>query len=174
MLTPLSAWLINAVASVFQAVMRIDVLSPTRRAGAWAVKIERIETKIFRIPLATPVEAAGHGVMSEFDMVAVRLTDSAGGTGCGYTVLNAGHGDAVVPIIDNVFSKTLLAEDSRCIERMWARMWRSHHYSGRGGLVSFAIAAVDVALWDLRGRNLGGAALALAWRAQPGRARLCR
>lgn len=119
------------------------------------MKIERIETKIFRIPLATPVEAAGHGVMSEFDMVAVRLTDSAGGTGCGYTVLNAGHGDAVVPIIDNVFSKTLLAEDSRCIERMWARMWRSHHYSGRGGLVSFAIAAVDVALWDLRGRNLG-------------------
>jgi L-alanine-DL-glutamate epimerase-like enolase superfamily enzyme len=32
-------------------------------------------------------------------------------------------------------------------------MWRSHHYSGRGGLVSFAIAAVDVALWDLRGRR---------------------
>ena len=119
------------------------------------MKIERIETTLYRIPLATPVEAASHGVMSEFDLVAVRLTDSAGGTGCGYTVLNAGHGDAVVPIIDNVFSRTLLADDPRCIERMWARMWRSHHYSGRGGLVSFAIAAVDVALWDLRGRTLG-------------------
>jgi len=119
------------------------------------MKIERIETTLYRIPLATPVEAASHGVMREFDLVAVRLTDSAGGRGCGYTVLNAGHGDAVIPIIDNVFSKTLLADDPRCIERMWARMWRSHHYSGRGGLVSFAIAAVDVALWDLRARNLG-------------------
>ncbi len=119
------------------------------------MKIERIETTLYRIPLATPVEAASHGVMSEFDMVAVRLADSDGGTGCGYTVLNAGHGDAVVPIVDNVFSETVLAEDPRCIERTWTRMWRSHHYSGRGGLVSFAIAAVDVALWDLRGRNLG-------------------
>jgi L-alanine-DL-glutamate epimerase-like enolase superfamily enzyme len=119
------------------------------------MKIERIETTLYRIPLATPVEAASHGVMREFDMVAVHLTDSAGGRGCGYTVLNAGHGDAVIPIVDNVFSKTLLADDPRCIERMWARMWRSHHYSGRGGLVSFAIAAVDVALWDLRSRNLG-------------------
>ena len=119
------------------------------------MKIEHIETTLYRIPLATPVEAASHGVMREFDMVAVRLTDSAGGTGCGYTVLNAGHGDAIIPIVKNVFSKTLLADDPRCIERMWARMWRSHHYSGRGGLVSFAIAAVDVALWDLRGRTLG-------------------
>ncbi len=119
------------------------------------MKIERIETTLYRIPLATPVEAASHGVMSEFDLVAVRLTDSGGGDGCGYTVLNAGHGDAIVPIIRNVFSMILLDEDPRCIERMWTRMWRSHHYSGRGGLVSFAIAAADVALWDLRARNLG-------------------
>lgn len=119
------------------------------------MKIEQVETTLYRIPLATPVEAASHGVMHEFDMVAVRLADSSGATGCGYTVLHAGHGNAVVPIISNVFSGTLKGEDPRCTERIWARLWRSHHYSGRGGLVSFAIAAVDVALWDLRGRCLG-------------------
>lgn len=119
------------------------------------MKIERIETMLYRIPLATPVEAASHGVMRGFDMVAVRLTDSDGASGVGYTVLHSGHGNALVPIIENVFSETLGSGDPRCIERMWAQMWRSHHYSGRGGLVSFAIAAVDVALWDLRGRNLG-------------------
>jgi L-alanine-DL-glutamate epimerase-like enolase superfamily enzyme len=119
------------------------------------VRIERIETTRYQIPLATPVEAASHGVMSDFDMVAVRLADADGATGCGYTVLHAGHGAALLPVIDNVFAPILLSEDPRCIERLWARMWRAHHYSGRGGLVSFAIAAVDVALWDLRARRLG-------------------
>ena len=30
-------------------------------------------------------------------------------------------------------------------------MWKDTHYAGRGAPVSFAIAAVDVALWDLKG-----------------------
>ena len=33
-------------------------------------------------------------------------------------------------------------------------MWKSVHYAGRGAPVSFAIAAVDVALWDLKGKCL--------------------
>lgn len=119
------------------------------------MKIDRLESIHYRIPLSTPVEAASHGVMREFDMVGVRLRDSDGAEGCGYTILNAGHGASAKAIIDNVFSKTVLAEDPRRIEWNWSRMWRSHHYSGRGGPVSFAIAAVDTALWDLRGRSLG-------------------
>ena len=118
------------------------------------MKIDRIETRLYRIPLPTPVEAASHGVMREFDMVAVRLRDADGATGCGYTILNARHGGGAAAVINNVFAPIVLSEDPRRIEWLWARMWRSHHYSGRGGLVSFAIAAVDTALWDLRGRAL--------------------
>ena len=103
--------LADAVGSNFHATARIATLPLSTRAGTLTVKIERIETTLYRIPLATPVEAASHGVMSEFDMVAVRLTDSGGGTGCGYTVLNAGHGDAIIPIVNNVFSATLLADE---------------------------------------------------------------
>ena len=33
-------------------------------------------------------------------------------------------------------------------------MWKQTHYAGRGGPVSFAIAAVDAALWDLMGQRL--------------------
>lgn len=119
------------------------------------MNIDRIETTLFRIPLPTPVQAASHGVMRAFDMVAVRIVTASGVTGVGYTVLNEGHGVAVAAVIENVFKGHLMGEDSRRIEWLWQRMWRGHHYSGRGGLVSFAIAAVDSALWDLRGRALG-------------------
>lgn len=107
------------------------------------MNIDRIETTLFRIPLPTPVQAASHGVMRAFDMVAVRIVTASGVTGVGYTVLNEGHGVAVAAVIENVFKGHLMGEDSRRIEWLWQRMWRGHHYSGRGGLVSFAIAAVD-------------------------------
>jgi L-alanine-DL-glutamate epimerase-like enolase superfamily enzyme len=48
-----------------------------------------------------------------------------------------------------------VGEDADRIEWLWRRMYRRVHYAGRGGPVSFALAAVDVALNDLRGRRLG-------------------
>ena len=41
------------------------------------------------------------------------------------------------------------------IEWLWREMWKAHHYAGRGAPVSFALAVVDIALWDLKGRTLG-------------------
>jgi len=119
------------------------------------MKIDRVETTLYRIPLPVPVQAASHGVMSEFDLVTVRIDAGAGAAGVGYTVLNAGHGVAAAAIVDNAFRGRLLGEDAGRIEWLWQKLWRGHHYSGRGGLVSFALAAVDTALWDLRGRALG-------------------
>ena len=29
------------------------------------------------------------------------------------------------------------------------------HYVGRGGVASFAISAIDIALWDIKGKDLG-------------------
>src|SRR5262249_9271045 len=49
----------------------------------------------------------------------------------------------------------LLGEDPARTEQLWERMWWRLHYVGRGGLAAFAIAAVDIALWDLRARRQG-------------------
>jgi L-alanine-DL-glutamate epimerase-like enolase superfamily enzyme len=46
-----------------------------------------------------------------------------------------------------------LGEDSGRIEHIWSTMWRYLHYCGRGGNVSFAVSAVDIALWDLAGKR---------------------
>ncbi len=45
----------------------------------------------------------------------------------------------------------LIGQDESKIEALWEMMWRRLLYVGRGGLVSFAIAAVDIALWNLLG-----------------------
>ncbi|NKC15317.1 MAG: uroporphyrinogen decarboxylase [Gammaproteobacteria bacterium] len=119
------------------------------------MKIDRIETTLYQVPLPTPIQAASTAVMHAFDLVMVRVADSDGATGCGYTVMHAGQGAGAAVLVEKNFTPLTLGEDPRCIERIWANLWRTHHYVGRGGLVSFALAALDTALWDLRGRTLG-------------------
>ncbi len=119
------------------------------------MKLDRLDVDTYRIPLPEPIEAAAAGLMRGFDLVMVRLGDSDGAGGCGYTVMHQGQGPAVQAIVANVFRGLLIDEDPRLIERHWQRLWHAHHYAGRGAPLSFAIAAVDTALWDLRGRSLG-------------------
>ena len=119
------------------------------------MRIDRLDVDTYRIPLPEPIEAAAAGVMRGFDLVMVRASDNEGATGTGYTVMHQGQGLAVTAIVANVFRDMLQNEDPRLIERHWQRMWHAHHYAGRGAPLSFAIAAVDTALWDLRGRQLG-------------------
>ena len=117
--------------------------------------IERLTVDTFRIPLPVAMEAAATGVMRAFDMVMVRINTQNGATGVGYTVMLEGQGLAIATIIDKVFRDILMKQDSRNIEFLWHSMWHRHYYAGRGAPVSFAIAAVDTALWDLKGRALG-------------------
>ena len=74
--------------------------------------------------------------------------------GMGYTVCHAGQGGSIAALIDGPFREILMGEDPDLIEGLWRRMYKACHYAGRGGPVSFALAAVDVALWDMKGRRL--------------------
>ena len=67
------------------------------------MKIERLDVDTFRIPLPEPIEAAAAGVMTGFDMVLVRITDSDGASGSGYTVCHLGQGPAIATIVDQTF-----------------------------------------------------------------------
>ncbi len=117
--------------------------------------IQAIEVKCYRLPLPVPMEASAAGVMAGFDMVTVQLRDDQGAGGCGYTVLHEGQGAAVAAIADGPFREILQGADPRRIEWLWIQMYKRTHYAGRGGPVAFAHAAVDVALWDMRGNTLG-------------------
>lgn len=117
--------------------------------------IADLKIDLYRVPLPEPIEAYAAGIMRGFDMVVARVTDSDGATGTGYTVLHEGQGAAVAAIADIPFREVVMGEEADRIEWIWRRCWKAHHYAGRGGPVSFALAALDVALWDLKGRALG-------------------
>ena len=117
--------------------------------------IKRINTTLYRLPLSHPMTDATHGVHTEFEVVVVRLESDCGAAGCGYTYTIGRGGAAIAALIERDMKALVLGADARRIEAIWERMWRSLHYVGRGGLVAFAMSAIDIALWDLRG-NIEG------------------
>ena len=57
-------------------------------------------------------------------------------------------------IISNQLVSVIVGENPHAVERIWDRMYR-HAIHGRKGPTMMAISAVDLALWDLKGRLLG-------------------
>lgn len=99
------------------------------------------------------MEDATHGVMTHFEFVMVELETETGLTGLGYTYSAQGGGGAIRSLIVNDLKPIVLGSDANCIEKIWDMIWRQLHYVGRGGLVSFAMSAVDIALWDLKAKH---------------------
>ena len=117
--------------------------------------LKKLETRHFRIPLRSMMADSMHGDMTHFEVIMVILETEAGARGLGYTYTIGQGGSAIQALIDQSLKPILLGENPRAIERLWEKMWWHLHYIGRGGLVSFAISAVDIALWDLIGNEDG-------------------
>ena len=116
--------------------------------------IQSIQTDHYRIPLPTVLSDSTHGDITHFALITarVRTDDGLEGLGYTYTVGNIG-GAAVHAMITRDLAPMLAGLDARRIEQIWERMWWHAHFVGRGGLTAFAMAAVDIALWDLKGKR---------------------
>ena len=117
------------------------------------MNIERIETAYYRLPLE-PMGDAGHGDIDTEELITLKL-HAEGLTGHGYAYTIGRGGRAVKALIDHDLVPLLLGQDAGDVRGLWDLMWQRLLYVGRGGLASFAIAAVDVALWDLKGTREG-------------------
>ena len=120
----------------------------------WQMKVARLDVSRYRIPLRPPVADSTHGIIRDFALitVVVRTDDGLEGIGYTYTVGHTG-GAAIASLITDLIP-VLVGKDPRRVEALWQAMWAATHYVGRGGPASFAISAIDIALWDLKAKRL--------------------
>ncbi len=107
----------------------------------------------FSIPLPETLSDSTHGEMSRFELVTVRIRDDEGGEGLGYTYTVGTAAPAIASLARDDLAPLLIGADGDRIEDLWQRMWWHLHYAGRGGPTSFAISAIDIALWDLKAKK---------------------
>ena len=115
--------------------------------------IKSIRTDFYRVPLPTVLTDSMHGTMLDFELVTVRVTDSDGMEGLGYTYAVNSGAAAFKVLIDKYLAPVLQEQDADATEKRWYDMWWMVHYAGRGGHATSAISAVDIALWDLKARR---------------------
>ncbi|GAA2461584.1 D-mannonate dehydratase ManD [Agromyces soli] len=87
------------------------------------------------------------------NFVTLKLTTDDGVTGLGDATVN-GRELAVVSYLTDHVVPLLLGLDAHRIEDTWQFLYRSAYWR-RGPITMAAIAAVDMALWDLKGKAAG-------------------
>ena len=81
----------------------------------------------------------------------IRIHTDTGISGVGQTAC-WGYPEAVDSIV-NTFKKHLIGQNPLRIEHHWQYLYRMGPF--RGTVLSGAISAVDIALWDIKGKHLG-------------------
>ncbi len=118
------------------------------------MKITQVICQILRVK---HVEAK---TASSQDAVIVRVRTDSGLEGIGEADSSP---EVVKAIIDAPFShniacglrEVLVGENALEHERLWQKMYRRTMYFGRTSVTISAMAAVDMALWDLKGKHFG-------------------
>jgi L-alanine-DL-glutamate epimerase-like enolase superfamily enzyme len=113
--------------------------------------LARGERSSLRITEVTSLPVAvGAGYDHAVIIVLVRTDE--GLTGIGEASL-AGQGRGVLGVLDH-FAEVLVGNDPARIEHWWSELVRGAFWSP-GQVVMSAVAGIDIALWDLKGKRLG-------------------
>jgi L-alanine-DL-glutamate epimerase-like enolase superfamily enzyme len=116
---------------------------------SWRPLIEGIEARAYRVPTERP-EADGTLSWDATELVLV-LVRSGGVEGLGYSYT---HGSAAAALIRDRLAPGLHAASALDPPQAWQKMNAALRNIGRPGLGLMALAAVDIALWDLKARLL--------------------
>jgi L-rhamnonate dehydratase len=120
---------------------------PQGRRPGWAEEAE-VANPMSRYPHVKRMRSMW---LPRWEQVWCKVTAEDGTWGLGQT----DHGIAVASIIDTHFAPQLVGQDAFATEKIADMMFRMTKSYGTQGLTSYAISAVDLALWDLKGKLLG-------------------
>jgi L-alanine-DL-glutamate epimerase-like enolase superfamily enzyme len=121
------------------------------------IKITGLETDVLKRPPGTPEYDAIHKLGVESGSVVLRLKTDAGITGwasCSFGMI-AGGPRVVQTILEQEVKPVIVGQDPAFPRRIRAELWKALEYNGVTGVVQFAIAAADIAVWDILGKSAG-------------------
>ncbi|MFF8900029.1 hypothetical protein ACF082_21450 [Streptomyces lydicus] len=122
-------------------------------------RIVAVHLSFVRLPLTAPISDAKvltgrQKPLTEVALVFARIVTDAGYEGLGFGYAKRAGGPGLYAHARET-APELLGEDPSDIGRLWQKLLWAGASMGRSGLAVQAIAAFDIALWDLKARRAG-------------------
>ena len=119
--------------------------------------IERLSLALAYVPLKNPTSDAKvftgrQRPLTQVAMLLAHVWDSDGREGLGFSYSKRAGGPGLFAHAREI-GPDLIGEDPSDIGRLWEKLQWAGATVGRGGLAVQAIAAFDVALWDLKAKR---------------------
>jgi len=133
--------------------------APTAVAEAVLDRIESVTLSSVTLPLPNPISDAKvftgrQRPMTEVAFLFAEIRTEGGHEGVGFSYSKRAGGPAQFAHAREV-APDLIGEDPNDIARLWTKLVWAGASVGRSGASTQAIAAIDVALWDLKAKRAG-------------------
>jgi L-rhamnonate dehydratase len=115
------------------------------------VKIARVTATPLNVPLK--IDVVGVNRTSSLSACLVEIETDEGLIGHGFTSIT--EEDVIARIIEGVAGPAIIGDDPMAHEAVWDKLYWTLMPRGQTGYAAHAVAAIDVALWDLKGKALG-------------------
>lgn len=126
---------------------------PEGREGPLA--IQEIVTRLVQLPLPEPIRHPFMGQRTQFASLLVEVRTADGCHGIGYASLESVHMAGAVREVVRGLREHLLGQDALARALLHDRMWNLTVDLLHDGVSHLAMAAIDMALWDICGKQAG-------------------
>jgi L-talarate/galactarate dehydratase len=117
------------------------------------MKISRIHSQILVLPQEDPLANTREDPSAARPIVIVRLGTDEGTEGIGVTFYGGAITASLKRAVDDLGALTI-GEDPLRVEAIVAKLRAAAGGSSPGGMFTLALSAIDIALWDIRGKVL--------------------
>jgi L-talarate/galactarate dehydratase len=118
------------------------------------VRISSVRSQILVLPEADPLANTPENPNAARPIVIVRVGTDDGVEGIAVTFYGGAITSALKRAVDDLGALTI-GEDPHRVEAIAAKLRAAAGGSGPAGVFTLALSAIDIALWDIRGKALG-------------------
>jgi L-alanine-DL-glutamate epimerase-like enolase superfamily enzyme len=117
------------------------------------LEIKSVESFLLKVPLKSDITDSINTV-SYIGLVSLKITTSTGIEGWSFNLTTAGGSEFVNQMLDRYLSRELIGKDPHMRKKITSDLFFVENFGwdfrmGRNGLAVMAVAAVDMALWDI-------------------------
>ena len=115
------------------------------------MNIARVEAFALNIPVSFAEIGSDRTQTSSMCLVEVETDDGTVGHG----ITSITQGGVIAEIVNTVAGPAIIGMDALSHEKVWNTLYWTCTPWGQSGYASHAISAIDLALWDIKGKTLG-------------------